>query len=165
MYYEARTFTEADNLQRQKQIQIPCLYHEYIETSNNFILYFHGNAEDIGYAAEFTKRLSTGLKANVLAVEYPGYGIYEGETSAETIIEDAEIVFDFLTQELGIKSENIFVFGRSIGSGPATHLAANRNPGMLILIPHIRQLGMPLKILLEIGLHIWSLKDSKILKK
>lgn len=26
------------------------------------------------------------------------------------------------------------VFGRSIGSGPATHLAATRNPGILLLM-------------------------------
>lgn len=37
-----------------------------------------------------------------MAVEYPGYGSYEGEPEAKTIIEDAEIVFDFLTAEVGI---------------------------------------------------------------
>jgi fermentation-respiration switch protein FrsA (DUF1100 family) len=110
------------------------LYHPYFEGSKHFVLYFHGNAEDIGYASEFTRRLSTGLRMNVISVEYPGYGAYEGEANSKVILEDAEIVFDFLTHEVGINPENIFVFGRSIGSGPATHLAANRNPGMLILM-------------------------------
>lgn len=35
---------------------------------------------------------------------------------------------------MGIDSEKIFIYGRSIGSGPSTHLAAHRNPGMLILM-------------------------------
>lgn len=70
----------------------------------------------------------------MIAVEYPGYGIYEGEPNANSIVEDAEIVFDFLTQEAGINPDNIFVFGRSIGSGPATHLAAHRTPGILMLM-------------------------------
>lgn len=74
------------------------------------------------------------FKANIISIEYPGYGIYEGESNAKTILEDAEIVFDFLTHEIGIHPHNIFVFGRSIGSGPATHIAAHRNPGMLILM-------------------------------
>lgn len=67
-------------------------------------------------------------------MEYPGYGAYHGESNAQSILEDAEIVFDFLTHEVGINPENIFIFGRSIGSGPATHLSAHRNPGMLILM-------------------------------
>ena len=33
-----------------------------------------------------------------------------------------------------INSQKIFLFGRSIGSGPATYLAAHRNPGMLVLL-------------------------------
>ena len=70
----------------------------------------------------------------MLSVEYPGYGVYEGESNAKTIIEDAEIVFDFLTQEVGVAPENIYLFGRSIGSGPSTYLAAHREPGMLILM-------------------------------
>ena len=34
---------------------------------------------------------------HVIAVEYPGYGIYEGQTSsAERIISDAQIVYNFI---------------------------------------------------------------------
>ena len=35
---------------------------------------------------------------------------------------------------IGINEKDIVICGRSIGSGPAVHLAANRNPGALILI-------------------------------
>jgi len=132
--FSARNLNKPENIAKKKQISIPCHYQSFGEGSKNLILFFHGNAEDIGYASEFARKLSFGLKADVLSVEYPGYGVYEGETNARTILEDAEIVFDFLTAEVGIRPENIIVFGRSIGSGPATHLAANRKPGALVLM-------------------------------
>lgn len=67
-------------------------------------------------------------------MEYPGYGIYHGKPSSEQIIIDSEIVFDYLTLRLGVKTQNIIIFGRSIGSGPAAHLAAQRKVGGLILM-------------------------------
>ncbi len=44
------------------QIYIPCHYQSYEEHTKNFILFFHGNAEDIGLASAFTKRLAIALK-------------------------------------------------------------------------------------------------------
>lgn len=133
-YFNSRDINKPENVAKQGQISIPCHYQAIGEGNKNIILYFHGNAEDIGYASGFARKLALGLKADILSVEYPGYGVYEGESNAKTILEDAEIVFDFLTAEVGINAENIIVFGRSIGSGPATHLAANRKPGALILM-------------------------------
>ena len=43
------------------------------------------------------------LKVHILAVEYPGYGIYEGKANEENILKDSEIVYDYLVDELGIK--------------------------------------------------------------
>jgi len=123
-----------ESTSKDNHTYIPCHYQSFEESSKNIIIYFHGNAEDIGSASAFTKRVAFGLKADILAVEYPGYGVYEGQASAKAILEDAEIVFDFLTAEVGINPENIIIFGRSIGSGPATHLAAYRNPGALVLM-------------------------------
>ena len=41
------------------------------------IVFFHGNAEDLGISYEMLDHLRTALKINVIAVEYPGYGVYE----------------------------------------------------------------------------------------
>jgi len=43
-------------------VYIPCHYQAANEKYKNLILYFHGNAEDIGLAANFTKKLAIGLK-------------------------------------------------------------------------------------------------------
>lgn len=62
---------------------------------------------------------------HVLAVEYPGYGLYKTCEPNETMIkEDADIIFTYLTEIMKIKEENIILFGRSMGSGPATYLAS-----------------------------------------
>jgi acetyl esterase/lipase len=71
---------------------------------------------------------------NVLIVEYPGYSIYKGEKSADAVLEDSVAVFDFLTENLKVEAENIIVFGRSIGSAPATYLCSERKPGALVLM-------------------------------
>lgn len=60
---------------------IPCLFVRSVEPSEVIMVYFHGNAEDIGKNKEFMTLISKCLKIHVLAVEYPGYGIYKGEPS------------------------------------------------------------------------------------
>ena len=67
-------------------------------------------------------------------VEYPGYGIYKGTTNEETILRDAETVFDHLVEYSKIDPDHIIVMGKSLGTGPASHLGAHRNPRAVILI-------------------------------
>jgi len=67
-------------------------------------------------------------------MEYPGYGIYKGSPSADKILLDAENLYIYLTSVFGLEEENILVFGRSIGSGPAVYLASKFHPRILLLI-------------------------------
>ena len=115
---------------------IPCMIHECRKNplSNKYLLYFHGNAEDIfnsNYTVDLTR---TVLPYNTISVEYPGYSIYNEEKSHLTMEEDSIIIFDYLVKTCGIKENDIIICGRSIGSGPSVHLCANRIPGGLVLI-------------------------------
>jgi dienelactone hydrolase len=83
---------------------------------------------------ELLDHLRLGLQMHVLCVEYPGYGVYEGSPSSHQILEDADNVFNYIVRDLLWNPKNIILFGRSIGSGPATWLAANKNPGGLLLM-------------------------------
>ena len=67
-------------------------------------------------------------------MEYPGYGVYEGISNEQQILEDALKSFDYIQNKEGYLANQIIVFGRSLGSGPATFVAAERNPGALILM-------------------------------
>lgn len=62
---------------------IPCLYLPYLGGSSKLLIYFHGNAEDVGLAMELLAFIKDMLKVHVLAMEYPGYGVYEGEPDAD----------------------------------------------------------------------------------
>jgi abhydrolase domain-containing protein 17 len=60
------------------------------------------------------------LKVNILAVEYPGYGIYQGSPSEDAILKDANYIYQYLTKHSGVEERNIIIFGRSIGTGYLT---------------------------------------------
>lgn len=113
---------------------IPCLMLKSEEGSNKIMLYFHGNAEDLKLSYELIDLFRTVLHIHVIAVEFPGYGLYKSKPSAKLLIEDAECIYDFVKNCLGFQSKDIFVFGRSIGTGPATHIARYKKIGCLLLM-------------------------------
>lgn len=47
--------------------------------SSKLLIYFHANAEDIILSHELLDYLRALLRCNVLAMEYPGYGLYKEE--------------------------------------------------------------------------------------
>ena len=51
---------------------------------------------------------------------------------------DAKIVYNFVINVLKCDKNDVIISGRSIGSGPACHLAATVNPLCLILISPIK---------------------------
>ena len=68
-------------------------------------------------------------------MEYPGYGIYQSEsTTEEAILRDSERVYKYLINQLSIREDQIILMGRSLGSGPSTFLASKYKPAALILI-------------------------------
>jgi fermentation-respiration switch protein FrsA (DUF1100 family) len=93
---------------------------------------FHGNAANIANRAETYEFLHS-LPVNVLAVEYRGYGRSEGSPSEEGLYLDALAAHDYLTGQRGILPKQIMVFGQSIGTAPAAHLATQREVGGIIL--------------------------------
>ena len=96
------------------------------------LLYFHGNASN---AAERAPWLSgtverTGLR--IVLASYSGYGGNDGSPSEEEIYADALAFFDHLVAS-GVPAEQIVVYGESIGGGPATYVATERECAGLIL--------------------------------
>jgi dienelactone hydrolase len=75
------------------------------------------------------------FSVDVLSVEYPGYGIYEiiGNTSERKILQDAEIIYDYIYNQMKYDIKNVIFYGRSIGTGPASYLASKFECGGLVL--------------------------------
>lgn len=65
--------------------------------STKMMVYFHGNAEDLGLTWELLNHIRSSIKIHVLAMEYPGYGIYPGNPSAQAIMDDALSIWEYLT--------------------------------------------------------------------
>jgi len=96
------------------------------------LLVSHGNAEDLGddrYWLEDLQR--SGF--NVFAYDYQGYGTSQGKPTEQGAYQDEEAAYEFLTTVMKTAPERIIVFGRSVGSGPAVHLAARKPVAGLIL--------------------------------
>lgn len=96
-------------------------------TDGDAIIYFGGNAEAVGeMAPHFLKHFP---HQSVYLVNYRGYGGSTGEPSEDGFFKDALTVYDFAHST----HANISVIGRSLGSGVAVYLAANREVKKLVL--------------------------------
>eukprot|EP00916_Digyalum_oweni_P006302 GHVL01010875.1.p1 GENE.GHVL01010875.1~~GHVL01010875.1.p1 ORF type:complete len:378 (+),score=75.65 GHVL01010875.1:96-1229(+) len=103
--------------------------------SARFVIYFcHGNAEDIGRCYHFCNILRRQFQVHVMAIEYPGYGLAPGETTAENVIQNVLSGFNFIINCLKWPLDGIKIMGRSIGTGPALFLASQYNVSGLILV-------------------------------
>ena len=100
--------------------------------SKQALLFFHGNAGNIshrGASVEIFHRL--GL--NVFIFDYRGYGKSEGKPDEKGLYKDARAAWRYLSKERGFGQDEIILFGRSLGGAVAAELAAEIQPGGLIL--------------------------------
>ena len=97
------------------------------------VLYAHGNAEDLGQVAPWLEELHRAGFA-VLAFDYRGYGMSTGgPPSAAGATSDMETVYHHAVETLKTPPSRLVLYGRSVGSGPATDLAARVPIGGLVL--------------------------------
>lgn len=95
------------------------------------IAYFHGNGGHIGYRAERLRRFAR-EEYGVLMLEYRGYGGNPGTPSEAGLYADGRAALDFLGRE-AITPDRLVLYGESLGSAVAVHLAAQREVAGLIL--------------------------------
>lgn len=138
---------------------IPCLYLPCMTGSSKLLIFFHGNAEDMTNSEDLAEYLRDRLGVHVLCVEYPSYGIYPGEPSAERLNEDAINIFDYFAKECDWQEENIILMGRSIGSSPAVFVSSCRKPCAMVLISAYTSLRNAVKSIAG-KLFQYAVKDS-----
>ncbi|MBD2104448.1 alpha/beta hydrolase [Leptolyngbya sp. FACHB-261] len=86
------------------------------------LLYSHGNGEDLGYIAPVLQQLQA-IGFAVFAYDYQGYGTSQGRASERNTYASVDAAYDYLTAKLGVPSDRIIAYGRSIGGGPTLDLA------------------------------------------
>ena len=100
------------------------------------MIYFHGMGEDNGEVVHEIKFIRDRCGYNVISVEYPGYGLnwHAGICTADQISKDGLSVVNYLTRSLNLKTEDLVVYGRSMGAAAACNLAlAVQDIDMLVL--------------------------------
>jgi pimeloyl-ACP methyl ester carboxylesterase len=104
--------------------------HFNVKKPHGLIIYFHGNTRSIKgwgkYARDFFR-----FGYDVLLVDYRGFGKSIGKRSETAMLRDMQFVYDQLC--LQFPEDHILVYGRSMGSGFASKLAADNHPRYLIL--------------------------------
>ena len=96
------------------------------------LMFFHGNYELIDHWLDDFDALRA-MGVAVLLVEYPGYGRSEGRPSKNSLVATAVAAYDSLIARPDVARGSIVVYGRSVGGGPASELAARRPVKALIL--------------------------------
>lgn len=93
------------------------------ENTDKTIIYLHGNADNVGSWYRDGTEIQKHVKANVLVVDYRGYGKSTGKPSREGVITDAEAMYEYLVKEKNINGNNISIFGISVGGAIGVELA------------------------------------------
>lgn len=95
------------------------------------ILFFHGNGGHLERDPGRYERLRE-AGVGMLALSWRGYAGSTGTPSQDGLYTDAQAAYDTLIAS-GLAPENIVVQGFSLGTGPATKLAAENPAGALVL--------------------------------
>jgi uncharacterized protein len=102
------------------------------DESRGTVLFSHGNAGTIAYRLD-SAAVFRDLGFNVLLYDYGGYGRSTGSPTEKRCNADVRAMWSHLTEERGTEPERVVLFGRSLGSGPTIDLAAEVEPGALII--------------------------------
>jgi fermentation-respiration switch protein FrsA (DUF1100 family) len=92
------------------------------------ILYFRGNAQSFSREHERYETV-TGEGYGFLAFDYRGFPGSPGEVNETNVLADGLAAYDWLAA----KGHPILLWGRSLGSGPASYVASERGADALLL--------------------------------
>jgi len=96
------------------------------------ILFLHGNAGNASHRLPNAQQMAA-LGADVLLLDYRGYGLSEGSPTEAGVYADARAGLAHLTGPRDLPEERIVLFGRSLGGAVAIDLARDRGLAGVIL--------------------------------
>jgi fermentation-respiration switch protein FrsA (DUF1100 family) len=96
------------------------------------LLWFYGNGENIAAIWPIVRAFQPPGTA-VLVVDYPGYGGSAGRATEAGLYGAADAAYAALVARPDVDRARVYVYGRSLGSAPATWVAAHHPVAGLIL--------------------------------
>jgi fermentation-respiration switch protein FrsA (DUF1100 family) len=96
------------------------------------VLFLHGNAGNISHRFDKLAVLHA-LGADVLIVDYRGYGRSTGRPDEDGTYRDADAAYEHLTGRRALDPRRVVLYGESLGAAVAVDLAARGAVGGLIM--------------------------------
>jgi alpha-beta hydrolase superfamily lysophospholipase len=122
-------FTEL-NIKAEGDRNISVIRFHPAVPATGVVLYFHGNMRNIEryapYAGLFTK-----WGYDVWMIDYPGFGKSTGKASEQRMYDDAMMLYNMAAKQFD--ADKTIIYGKSLGTGVASHVAARGTCNRLIL--------------------------------
>lgn len=96
------------------------------------LLFLHGNGDTLEASLDALNTLA-GSGFSVYAIDYRGFGRSSGWPSESGLYEDAESAWRYLVGHERLSAAEITILAHSLGTGPASFLAARHSPKALVL--------------------------------
>jgi hypothetical protein len=117
-------------------------WHVRAGAAPSLVMYFGGNAEEVSWMLHEAGQRTPA--ASWLLVDYRGYGSSGGSPSEAALVRDALQWYDARAG----KYKFVYLFGRSLGSGVAVQLAAQRPVAGVVVVA-------PFDSMVEVGKHYY----------
>ena len=122
---------EKVKIQTSDNIELLGWYHEKNLKDYKTLVYFHGNAGSLENRIHKLNHFQD-MNINFLIVAWRGFNGNKGKPSEKGLYVDGESTIDWLIKK-GVDEKNLILYGESLGTGVATHLAQNKNYAGVIL--------------------------------
>jgi len=106
-------------------------YHEKNLKDYKTLVYFHGNAGSLENRIHKLNHFQD-MNINFLIIAWRGFNGNKGKPSERGLYLDGKSAIDWLKKK-GVDEKNLILYGESLGTGVATHLAQNKNYAGVIL--------------------------------
>jgi pimeloyl-ACP methyl ester carboxylesterase len=125
--------------EKYKEINIPITENSNLNIVQFFstdtvtkgvVLYFHGNKKNISWYAKYPPYF-TKHGYEVWLIDYPGFGKSTGKLTEQTLYDWANYMYNFARARFS--ADSIIIYGKSMGTGIAAHLASIQPCKKLIL--------------------------------
>ena len=122
---------EKVKIQTLDNIELLGWYHEKNLKDYKTLVYFHGNAGSLENRIHKLNHFQD-MNINFLIIAWRGFNGNKGKPSERGLYEDGKSAIDWLIKK-GVDEKNLILYGESLGTGVATHLAQNKNYAGVIL--------------------------------
>ncbi len=113
------------------KIELMGWYHEKNLNDYKTLIYFHGNAGSLENRIHKLNHFKD-MDINFLIIAWRGFSGNNGKPSEGGLYVDGNSAIDWLFNK-GVEEKNLIIYGESLGTGVAIHLAQNKNYAGVIL--------------------------------